>query len=75
MTLGGPKRFQSKNREKKIHIFRSLLTIGERLRWKPNAKASKAESLKKSFKESYKEGFNKANKWGLQEGGTEEPSL
>ena len=31
MTLGGPKRFQSKNRGKKIHIFRSLLTIGERL--------------------------------------------
>ena len=31
ITLGGPKRFQSKNREKKIHIFRSLLTIGERL--------------------------------------------
>ena len=33
MTLGGPKRFQSKNREKKIHIFRSLLTIGERLNY------------------------------------------
>ena len=31
MTLGGPKGFLLKNREKKIHIFRSLLTIEERL--------------------------------------------
>ena len=33
MTLGGPKRFLLKNREKKILIFMSCMTIEERLKY------------------------------------------
>ena len=40
MTLGGPKGFLLKNHEKKIHIFRSLLTIEERLYRQTNLLAS-----------------------------------
>ena len=38
MTLDGPKRFLLKNREKKIHLFRSCMTIRERLYYKPSTK-------------------------------------